>query len=253
LNTPEVDECGSHADIPESTDDKPILLAQDDESSLQSGLILIAVVIIPPALLGIIVSLSWKFGPWNILRENQALEWIEAVMAACAACAFFISARANPLNKQIRIILGILLCAIVMRELDTFIEDGFFKGEVSSYYGAIYVFLIATALYTFTRPRKTWTSLKDFIPSKACLIFAFGFTLIFGVAQVLGQRHFLRRLLKGLGTKAQLQGSSAIIKDFVEESIELLGYFFFLFSGIVDTITRTRQRRQDMSRRESTK
>ena len=148
------------------------------------------------------------------------------IAAACKektllACALFlvVSLRRKDLHK-----LGIVfasLCAFAAcRELDALFDDCI---PVIGWKFA-FLFITAATVYAFINWKRTHDEIFSFLRSSAFPMMCFVIIIVIPVAQCIGHRSFVANVLQ--------MDHIGSIKEFIEESIETIGYFILLCSAI---------------------
>ena len=193
----------------------------------------------------------WKLNRiLEILKENNLLEWFEAALLLATATVFFASAKLATRHRSLRIFLGLIMLALLMRELDSFIENVLFNRRKTIYYVPVITLLACAFLYALVRFRLIWAATKDFICTRSFIIFTFGLAIVFCVAQFLGQRSLWRMMLRHNSSPESYKQAASVAKNFVEENLEILGYFYLLFGAVEDAFTRRKRRRMGKSAEE---
>ena len=137
------------------------------------------------------------------------------------ACALFlvVSLRCKDLHK-----LGIVfasLCAFAAcRELDALFDDCI---PVIGWKFA-FLFIAAATVYAFLNWKRTHDEIFCFLRSSAFPMMCFVIIIVIPVAQCIGHRSFVANVLQ--------MDHIGSIKEFIEESIETIGYFILLCSAI---------------------
>ncbi len=137
------------------------------------------------------------------------------------ACAMFlvVSLRRKDLHK-----LGIVfasLCAFAAcRELDALFDDCI---PIIGWKFA-FLFIAAATVYAFTNWKRTHDEIFSFLRSSAFPMMCFVIIIVIPVAQCIGHRSFVANVLQ--------MDHIGCIKEFIEESIETIGYFILLCSAI---------------------
>ena len=137
------------------------------------------------------------------------------------ACALFlvVSLRRKDLHK-----LGIVfasLCAFAAcRELDALFDDCI---PVIGWKFA-FLFIAAATVYAFLNWKRTHEEIFCFLRSPAFPMMCFVIIIVIPVAQCIGHRSFVANVLQ--------MDHIVSIKEFIEESIETIGYFILLCSAI---------------------
>ena len=137
------------------------------------------------------------------------------------ACALFlvVSLRRKDLHK-----LGIVfasLCAFAAcRELDALFDDCI---PIIGWKFA-FLFIAAATVYTFINWKRTHEEIFCFLRSSAFPMMCFVLLIVLPVAQCIGHRSFVANVLQ--------MDHIGSIKEFIEESIETIGYFILLCSAI---------------------
>ena len=137
------------------------------------------------------------------------------------ACALFliVSLRRKDFHK-----LGIVfasLCAFAAcRELDALFDDCI---PIVGWKFA-FLFIAAATIYAFINWKRTREEIFCFLRSSAFPMMCFVIIIVIPVAQCIGHRSFVANVLQ--------MDHIGSIKEFIEESIETIGYFFLLCSAI---------------------
>ncbi len=137
------------------------------------------------------------------------------------ACAMFlvVSLRRKDFHK-----LGIVfasLCAFAAcRELDALFDDCI---PVIGWKFA-FLFITAATVYAFINWKRTHDEIFSFLRSSAFPMMCFVIIIVIPVAQCIGHRLFVANVLQ--------MDHIGSIKEFIEESIETIGYFILLCSAI---------------------
>ena len=137
------------------------------------------------------------------------------------ACAMFlvVSLRRKDFHK-----LGIVfasLCAFAAcRELDALFDDCI---PVIGWKFA-FLFITAATVYAFINWKRTHDEIFSFLRSSAFPMMCFVIIIVIPVAQCIGHRSFVANVLQ--------MDHIGSIKEFIEESIETIGYFILLCSAI---------------------
>ena len=137
------------------------------------------------------------------------------------ACVLFlvVSLRRKDLHK-----LGIVfasLCAFAAcRELDSLFDDCI---PVIGWKFA-FLFIAAATVYAFLNWKRTHEEIFCFLRSSAFPMMCFVIIIVIPVAQCIGHRSFVANVLQ--------MDHIGSIKEFIEESIESIGYFILLCSAI---------------------
>ena len=137
------------------------------------------------------------------------------------ACALFlvVSLRRKAFHK-----LGIVfasLCAFAAcRELDALFDDCI---PVIGWKFA-FLFIAAATVYAFINWKRTREEIFCFLRSSTFPMMCFVIIIVIPVAQCIGHRSFVANVLQ--------MDHIGSIKEFIEESIETIGYFFLLCSAI---------------------
>ena len=137
------------------------------------------------------------------------------------ACALFliVSLRRKDLHK-----LGIVfasLCAFAAcRELDALFDDCI---PIIGWKFA-FLFIAAATVYAFINWKRTREEIFCFLRSSAFPMMCFVIIIVIPVAQCIGHRSFVANVLQ--------MDHIGSIKEFIEESIETIGYFILLCSAI---------------------
>ncbi len=137
------------------------------------------------------------------------------------ACVLFliVSLRRKDLHK-----LGIVfasLCAFAAcRELDALFDDCI---PVVGWKFA-FLFIAAATVYAFINWKRTREEIFHFLRSSTFPMMCFVIIIVIPVAQCIGHRSFVANVLQ--------MDHIGCIKEFIEESIETIGYFILLCSAI---------------------
>ena len=137
------------------------------------------------------------------------------------ACVLFlvVSLRRKDFHK-----LGIVfasLCAFAAcRELDALFDDCI---PVIGWKFA-FLFITAATVYAFINWKRTHDEIFSFLRSSAFPMMCFVIIIVIPVAQCIGHRSFVANVLQ--------MDHIGSIKEFIEESIETIGYFILLCSAI---------------------
>ena len=152
--------------------------------------------------------------------ENGILENFQ-LCELLLACALFLSVslRRKDLHK-----LGIVfasLCAFAAcRELDALFDDCI---PIIGWKFA-FLFIAAATVYAFINWKRTREEIFCFLRSTAFPMMCFVIIIVIPVAQCIGHRSFVANVLQ--------MDHIGSIKEFIEESIETIGYFILLCSAI---------------------
>jgi len=187
----------------------------------------------PVAMVGGVTIAVLHWGPQVVLKENQLLEWFEVALPLLAGVILLTASRTSRQGALPRVILATFSFIIVLREFDALIDERVFQGINGAHTYVIYTAGVACLLYCLWHWRRLWPEARAFAASRQFVFFVVGITIALGVAQALGKRG----LWKILDPE-----TASLTKDMVEESLECVGYLYFLFGAVEDLIDRRRNR-----------
>ncbi len=166
------------------------------------------------------VIVWWDASGKKPFTESGPTEITQSVVLAIATILYFWEARRNQvLRKGLVLVSGLLGCMLI-REQDYFLDmiiHGFWKWPAFT----LAFFCIAYAIKT---PVATLSSLATFVRNRSFSTFLAGLVIVLSYSRIFGTTLLWKALLP--------DGDWRIAKYAVEESSELLGYLFILFSVV---------------------
>lgn len=171
-----------------------------------------------------IVFLLWQLGHHyheELIEEYGLLENIQLGVLVFTCALLLAEAARCERYRAVLFSLAMLLAAASVRELDAFFDDHL--PVISWKFCWIFPLLGATVLYR--QVKRDRAPLFEFLNSSSFSIMLMAFITIVPLAQCIGHRHFVMDVL---GTEEDPR----IIRRFLEEPFELMGYFQILLATL---------------------
>ncbi len=170
----------------------------------------------------------------SLARDGGLLETLQFLLVLTAGTSLLLMARREASFSVVLKILGALALFAAGRELDSIFDSFLYDYVGTKGYWLVTVPAGSYAGYLIWRHRHTVVrDVQDFSRTRGFPFFVVGFFVISLFAQLLGQ--------KGLWQAAMGDDFHRLVKDIVEESIELFGYLL-VFVGTIETFFHTRPR-----------
>lgn len=196
------------------------------QSRLLSDLMTIAGALREAFLLGLGVLALFFVFQWDAASDNPfsevgPTEFIQSVALGLSLVLFFLEARRRPEMRGGLILVGGFIGCMLIREQDYFLDTvthGFWKWPAL----ALAFSCLAYAAATF---RATVAGLANFIRWRYFSVLLIGLVIVLAYSRLFGMSILWRELLRDCHWR--------MAKTAVEESSELLGYLFVVFSALL--------------------
>lgn len=154
------------------------------------------------------------------VHEESIVEITQEIFLAIIVSLFFFHAYRNSLLRHSLILLGGFFTCMLIRELD-FLFDAIRLGAWFWFACAV---AIICFLITLRYPDATLTGLVEFLKHPSYGMMLAGLFCILVFSRLFGMQILWQSILSG--------GYQRVVKNIVEEGIELLGYTFCLFASV---------------------
>lgn len=164
-----------------------------------------------------------------ITSEDGAIEKAHVLLALAAGALLMLAARRRQDIPTILRLLSLAALFAVIRELDGFFDELWFKGA----YKYLNAPIVLAALFIALRHRlDLMAEVKNTGMPVSLVLMFFGFFLVVGYSQVIGQKEFWQA--------AMGQDYSRLVKNTVEESSELVGFLMMFFGAFEAAVFESR-------------
>ena len=152
--------------------------------------------------------------------ENGIIENLQLSELLLACTLFLVLAFRNRAFRKLGIVFASLCAFATCRELDNILDDHlpFFGWKIA------FLFIVVASGYAIRHWKMTMEELLRFLRHPSFIMMCCAITVVISVAQCIGHRSFVMNVLQ-----VEHVGN---IKEFIEESIETVGYFILLCSVI---------------------
>jgi hypothetical protein len=164
----------------------------------------------------------------DLLRENRMIEWLQ--IGLCAGIALVAAPALRKGGSVLHRALFFFVLAAMFRELDSFLEEHAMDGTDIV---GIWVSLAAGLAVIWRGRTEIGREFTDFLFRPGFLIMGLGFLLVTVYAQFFGLRDIWEIFSRGPAVRGA--------KRFVEEGLEIMGYFWIGCGMIEDVIFARRE------------
>lgn len=166
--------------------------------------------------------------------EFGLVENLQIALLMVTALVFMVQAALLKESRSLLVFLASLCCFAVIRELDHYFE---LLIPFISWKFAI-IFPLGAFCYLIRDRKQAKQSIASFIGTPAFSLMVMMMFIFIAVAQVIGNKAFISNSISKLE-------DVALIRRFIEESVELIGYFVLLLSSVEFYFSMKRQKKTE--------
>ena len=175
------------------------------------------------AFVGCIFLLAKRFGN-KTFAENGVVENIQFTLLLLSSMSFLYCAFVEKKWREMSLFFALITLLAACRELDKFLDA---KIPLVSWKFA-YLFVFAAIIYAYLNLKHHIKSVLKFFGIPSFYIMCAAVVIILLVAQCIGHRPLISAAFGGHFGRYE----EAVIKEFFEEVLEVVGYFLILLSSI---------------------
>ncbi|NNE06206.1 MAG: hypothetical protein HKN15_10835 [Xanthomonadales bacterium] len=181
---------------------------------LEGGVLFLGAVLVP------LVVISDREVFMHGLSEHSVTEFLQAILVLLSASVFWMRSAQLPEYRSWLQCMGGFFTIVLIREMDFYL-DYVYHGFWSLVASLFLVFVVVLAL----RSRGTFKNgLAHFISSNSTPYFMSGVIIVIVFSRIFGSGDFLQSIMQ--------DQYSAAIKTYIQEGLELLGYFLVTVGAV---------------------
>ena len=174
-------------------------------------------------LAAMVFAMDWEarfLPPSERFSESSLIEKLQIVLLAVAQILGWVMARKSPEKKALGIFIAGFALMAMIRELDAFFDHALFDGAWQCA-----LFLVACATFYALWKSPTTKNLPPFSCSSAFGFLTTGAFVVLVISRLMGRSALWRAIME--------ESYMRIVKNAVEESVELMGYALILL-GVIE-------------------